>query len=135
MGDAQPGTVLLVVPEGADDFAASFLERADHHVMTYHGPEAGSGCPLLRGEECPQYEGAHGIVFSLDLSNAAHRTILRTYEQAARDVGRDLPMRVVVPPGPAAPDDVGGVLVWAGEPCAADLDGFAALVEAADRFA
>jgi hypothetical protein len=73
--------------------------------------------------------------FALDLSQPAHHTILRRYEEAARAAGRDLPMRVVVPPGPAAPDDVGGVLAWTGEPCYADLDGFAALVEAADRFA
>ncbi len=129
----EPGPILLVVPEGADDFAASFLERLDHHVTTCHGPE-GSECPLLRGDGCRWYEGAHGVVFSLDLARPAHRAILRTYEEAARAAGRDLPMRVVVPPGSEAPEDV-DVLAWPGEPCAADLDGFAALVEAADRFA
>ena len=133
MADAQPGPILLVVPDGADEFAASFLERLEHHVTTCHGPDPGTTCPLVRGEGCPSYEGAHGIVFSLDLSRPAHRAILRTYEQAARAAGRDVPMRVVVPT--PAPAEVDGVIAWAGEPSAADLDGFAALVEAADRFA
>ena len=135
MDNAQLGRILLVVPEGADDFTASFLERLDHPVTTCHGPTPGAACPMVLGEGCPWYDTAHGIVFSLDLARPAHRAVLRAYAETARSAGREIPMRVVVSAGPQPPPDVDDVVAWAGEPSVADLDGFAALVEAADRFA
>jgi len=135
MEHVEDGRILLVVPDGDDGFTASFLERSGHPVTTCHGPRPGSACPLVHGDGCAWYEGAHGIVFALDLSLPDHRAILGTYARAAKATGRDLPMRAVVPPGsplPPGPDDV---LTWAGEPSVSELDGFAALVEAADRLA
>jgi len=135
MDDVHGSPILLVVPEGDDGFAASFLERLDHEVITCHGPGPGAGCPLLHGDGCPWYEGAHGIVFSLDLTRAEHRAIVRTYADAALAAGRDLPIRVVVPEGAPVPAGYDGTIAWSGEPNVAQLDGFAALVEAAERFA
>jgi hypothetical protein len=135
MEEAKGGQILLVVPEGDDGFTASFLERSDHPVTTCHGLRTGTECPLVHGEGCAWYEGAHGIVFSLDLSGPAHRAILRTYEGALAATGRDIPVRVVVPAASQVPEELDGALAWAGEPSVAELDGFAALVEAADRFA
>ncbi len=135
MNDSDGGRILLVVPAGADDFAASVLEKLDHPVTTCHGPKPGTACPLVHGEGCEWFEEAHGIVFALDLDRPAHRAILRTYERLTEDEHRDVPIRVVIPPGSELPGGVDGEPVWSGEPTVADLDGFAALVEAADRFA
>ena len=135
MADVEPGRILLVVPEGAEDFTASILERLEHKVTTCHGPAPGTVCPLVHGDGCDWFEDAHGVVFSLDVSRPAHRAIVQAYEEAASAAGRDIPMRVVVPPGSAVPDELVGVLTWVGEPNVAELDGFAALVEAADRSA
>jgi len=131
MGTVTAGRILLVAPEGTESFTAAFLQKLDHPVTTCRGPDPGARCPLLDGRGCPSYDAAHGIVFSLDLALPAHRAILRRYADATRGAGRDLPIRVVVPQGSS---EVDGVVTWAGEPSVADLDGFAALVEAADRF-
>jgi hypothetical protein len=89
-------------------------------------------CPLLGGQGCPKFEQAHGIVFALDLDRAQHRAILARYRELARD---DLPIRAVVS---AEQQEryaalLAGVDVWDHEPSVADLDGFAARVEAGDR--
>lgn len=127
------GVILLDVPPGGEgEFDASFLERTGHPVVVCHGP-ADHLCPLLGGQACPKYDTAHGIVFELDLDRAQHRAILDRYRALSRP---DLPIRVVVRPDQAARyrDTLAGVEVWAREPTVADLDGFAARVEAADRF-
>lgn len=126
--------VLLDLPEGeaGEAFDRSFLERNEHQVEVCHGPAVGSLCPLLGGVGCPRFEGAHGIVFALDLERPQHRAILDRYRALARD---DLPLRVVTTPEQAARFAalLDGLPVWTHEPTAADLDGFAAEVEAADR--
>ncbi len=134
MEERHAGRILLVVPEGADEFTASVLERLDHPVTTCHGPRPGKDCPMVHGEGCPWFEDAHGVVFSLDLSLPAHRAILHAYRELAAAEGRDVPIRVVAPPD-ADRTEVDAALVWSHEPSVAELDGFAALVEAADRFA
>jgi hypothetical protein len=134
--DTREGRILFVVPAGADDFTATVLEKFDHPVTTCTGPEPDVVCPLVRGDGCPWFEEAHGIVFSLDLRLPAHQAILREYEHMAADAGRDLPIRVVVPAGAVIPDDLlDAARVWSANPSVAELDGFAAEVEAADRFA
>ena len=126
------GMVLLETGSAPDEaFDASFLERNGHPVVTCHGPAPGATCPLLGDDGCAMFGSAHGIVFQLDLDNPQHRAILERY----RDLRPDLPIRVV-----ARPDQLNrfGELLAAFEvlvhdPTAADLDGFAAEVEAADR--
>src|SRR6516225_7316130 len=46
------GTVLLVVPEDADHFTASVLEKLEHRVITSHGPTRSQHCPLVHGQGC-----------------------------------------------------------------------------------
>jgi hypothetical protein len=127
------GLILLDVTPGTDgEFDRSFLERSGHDVVMCHGPEDGEMCPLLAGTGCDKVDRAHGIVFALDLDVAQHRAILQRY----RDVTRpEVPIRAVVPPGQRGKysDLLGEVEVWEHEPTAAELDGFAASVEASDR--
>ena len=132
--DVQGGVVLLDVLAGEGEFDRSFLERLGHPVVTCSGPEADRFCPLLGGEGCTKFEQAHGIVFELDLDRAQHRAIVHRY----RELGRpDLPIRVVVRPDQQAryADLLAEVQVWDHSPTVADLDGFAAQVETADRYA
>lgn len=127
------GAVLLDVLPGIDaDFDASFLERTGHDVIVCHGPQD-SPCPLLAEGACAKYDAAHGIVFKLDLDDAQHRQIVTRY----RALNPDIPIRAIVRAGQAEryPDVVAAVQVWTDEPTVAELDGFAALVEAADHFA
>jgi hypothetical protein len=126
------GVVLLdVTPGSSEQFETSFLERTGHPVLVCHGPDENL-CPLLGGTGCQKFEAAHGIVFELDLDVAQHRAIVRRYRALARP---DVPIRVVVKPGQAERyrDSLEGVEVWTHEPNVAELDGFAAEVEAADR--
>lgn len=128
------GTVLLdMMPGESCDFDRSILERLGHPVTVCHGPEVATLCPLLGGEGCAKFEKAHGIVFQLDLDRSQHRAILRRYRQLARP---DLPIRVVVRTEQRErfADLLTGYEVWDHEPTVADLDGFAAEVEAADSF-
>jgi hypothetical protein len=127
MKQPQPGLILL------DDFDYEILERLGHPVVVCHGPGSERLCPLLTGEGCPMYEDAHGIAFELDLDREQHRAILAKYRELARP---DLPIRVFVTPEQAArfADLLVDFEVWSHEPTVADLDGFAAEVEAADRF-
>jgi hypothetical protein len=132
MNQPREGVILLDVSPGeAEVFDVAFLERTGHPVLVCHGPGT-NVCPLLGGEGCAKFDAAHGIVFQLDLDRPQHRDIVRRYRAVARP---DLPIRVVVGPGQADryPELLGEVEVWTQEPTVADLDAFAARVEAADR--
>ena len=135
MSDTGPesGTVLLVVPEDADQFTACILQKLEHRVITCHGPTGRHDCPLVHGQGCAWFNEAHGIVFALDLRLPEHAAIVRHYEDLAASAGRELPIRVIVPAGSDAPTTLGDVPTWYGDPTVAQLDGFAALVEATDR--
>ena len=96
MSDTGPesGTVLLVVPEDADQFTACILQKLEHRVITCHGPTGRHDCPLVHGQGCAWFNEAHGIVFALDLRLPEHVAIVRHYEDLARSVGHELPIRV-----------------------------------------
>jgi hypothetical protein len=130
--DTPGGLVLLDVLAGDGEFDQKTLARLGHPVLTCSGPEVNALCPLLGGTGCPKFDQAHGIVFELDLDRAQHRAILERYRQLARE---DLPIRVVVRPDQRVryADLLATVQVWDHQPTVADLDGFAAQVEAADR--
>jgi hypothetical protein len=126
------GMILIDIPRGADDFDRSFLEKVGHQVAVCHGPDHETPCPLLEGTDCPKIDEAHGIVFALDLERAEHRAIVNRYREVTRP---DVPIRVVVRPGQRErfASSLTGVELWEHEPTVADLDGFAAEVEATDR--
>ena len=134
MKDSSHGPVLVDV--GADesaDFETSFLEDIGHPVVLCHGPSERALCPLLAGQGCVKFDEAHGVVFELDLDRPQHRAIVEKYRKLA---AADMPIRVVV-----HADQVeryvsllANLEIWTRRPNAADLDGFAAEVEAADRF-
>ncbi|HEX6238418.1 MAG TPA: hypothetical protein VFZ68_14560 [Acidimicrobiales bacterium] len=133
MNDDQ-GTILLDASPGrAAEFDRVALERMGHPVVVCRGP-SDKVCPLLGGHGCPRFEQAHGVVFKLDLGRAQHRAILKRYQALARP---GTPIRVLVTPADAAshPHLLSGCETWTHEPTVADLDGFAAEVEAADRTA
>jgi hypothetical protein len=129
--DPHPEGVILDVTPGSAVFEQDFLERLGHPVLVCHGPEH-NVCPLLHDGTCEMLESAHGVVFQLDLDRPQHRTILKRYQEVLPE---DRPIRVVVPPGQDTryADLLGGCQVWVNQPNVADLDGFAAQVEAADR--
>ena len=127
------GVVLLdVVPGAGGVFEASFLDKVGHPVQVCHGPAPDATCPLVASETCDMFEMAHGIVFELDLDRPEHRAIVERYRVLA---GPEMPIRIVVRPGQAEryQDLVSQFEVWSHEPTVADLDGFAAEVEAVDR--
>jgi hypothetical protein len=127
------GKILIDITPGDDgEFDRSFLERTGHEVVICHGPDAGALCPLLAGAGCEKVEGAHGIVFALDLDDAQHRQILRRYRKV---VAPDVPIRAIVRPGQRSQyaELIEQFEVWEQEPTVADLDGFAAEAEAVDR--
>jgi hypothetical protein len=128
----EPSVILVDLPEGGK-FDTGFLEGLDHPVEICHGPSFGTLCPILAGEECPKAEAAHGVVFELDLDRSQHRAILRKYQEQLRE---DVPIAVVTSPEQARrhASILSGVQVWSHQPGIADLDGFAAEVDAADRF-
>ena len=128
------GVVLLDVMAGEGEFDRSILERLGHPVVTCGGPDIDKLCPLLGGAGCEKFDKAHGIVFELDLERAQHRAIVHRYRELARP---DLPIRVVVHPTQQEryAELLSEVEVWDHLPTVAELDGFAAEVEAADRFA
>jgi hypothetical protein len=131
---AHAGLVLLDVLDADGAFDRDALERIGHPVTVCNGPELRHLCPLLGGEGCEKFEQAHGIVFELDLDRAQHRAILRRYRELARP---DLPIRAVVTPEQQRRyrDLLVDIETWDHSPTVAELDGFAAEVEAADRFA
>ena len=125
--------VLLDVPTGQGEFDRDILERLGHPVAMCPGPTEGKPCPILDGKACAKFEGAHGIVFELDLDRPEHRAIVERYRARGHD---DMPIRVVVHPDQAEEyaDLLDQVEVWTHEPTVAELDGFAARVESVDRF-
>ena len=128
----EPAPILLdVAINGNESFVKDFLERVGHPVAVCHGPAVGTLCPLLGDGSCDIFEQAHGIVFELDLDRPQHRAILRKYRDLAPE---DMPIRAVVRPGQRERYDhlLTEIEVWDHRPSIADLDGFAAEVEAAD---
>ena len=130
--DYRGGVILLDACAGEGRFDQSILERLGHRVIACDGPQQGTLCPLLAGDGCEKFEAAHGVVFEFDLDRAQHRAILDRYRQIAPDV----PIRVVVSREQQAKyaDLLSQVEVWDHSPSVADLDGFAAEVEASDRY-
>jgi hypothetical protein len=126
------GYILFDIPEGQTPLDRQFLESLGHRVMVCHGPEPGKLCPILTGEGCPLAEGAHGVVFELDLDRSQHREILSRYKDLLRE---DLPIRVIVRPEQAAKyaSLLRGLKTWTHTPVSGDLDAIAAEVEAAQR--
>jgi hypothetical protein len=134
MDDWRAGVILLDVSSvDAGEFDRDLFERLGHPVIVCHGPGR-HGCPLLGHEGCSKFDKAHGIAFRLDLDRKDHRAILQRYRQLARP---ELPIRVRVSADQARryADELQAFEVWTHEPNVADLDGFAAEVEAADRLA
>lgn len=123
--------ILFDLPQGLEPTDHEFLEGLGHQVEVCHGPAQGTICPILIGEDCPLAEGAHGIVFELDLDLPEHRAILLKYKDSLR---RDVPIRVVVGPGQTERyhDLLSGLRTWAWTPVAGDLDGLAAEIESMD---
>jgi len=133
MASPRMGWVLLdAEPGDGADFDRRMLERFDHPVEVCEGPEEGTLCPLLGGSGCDKFDKAHGVVFKLDLDRAQHRAIVEEYRRAGHE---DMPIRVVCSPDQAVryAELLSGVEVWEHDPTVADLDGFAAEVEAFDR--
>jgi hypothetical protein len=129
--DTNESLVLLDVTSGGGAFEQDLVERLGHPVRVCHGPGDGV-CPLLAGKGCPDFEAAHGVIFELDLDRPQHRDVLRRYRDLARE---DVPVRAVVRPDQAEryADMLGDIEVMTHEPNVAELDGFAAEVEAGDR--
>jgi hypothetical protein len=130
--EPQQGVVLIDTTSPLDEvFDVSFLERNGHQVVVCHGPEPHTTCPLLDAQGCEMFDKAHGVIFQLDLDYPQHRAILERY----RELDDDIPIRVVVRPEQA--DRYSELLarfeVLVRDPTAADLDGFASEVEAAER--
>lgn len=135
MANNDQGAILVDIGGSeSGDFESSFLENTGHPVLICHGPAQGKACPLLAGDGCGKFDQAHGIVFELDLDRPQHRAIVERYRLLA---GADLPIKVLVHPDQAERhrELLADLEVWTRQPTVADLDGFAAEVEAADRFA
>lgn len=132
VSDVMEGMILLDVTAGEGAFDRDILERLGHVVTVCHGPEHGTLCPLLAGKGCDEFTEAHGVIFELDLDRPQHRAILRRYRELART---DVPIRVVTSVEQATryAEDLRGIEVVAHDPTVAELDGFAAEVEAVDR--
>ena len=124
-------SIILDVTPGDAGFDTSFLEPLGHPVLVCHGPDMGTACPILK-DSCSMVENAHGVVFQLDLDRPQHRAILKRYKEV---IAEDVPIWASVQPGQddQYADLLEGIDVVIGEPGPADLDGFAARVEASDR--
>lgn len=127
------GLIILDVATGDPnlEWDRSILEGMEHPVAVCHGPEMKHLCPLLAGLGCDMFENAHGVVFKLDLQRSQHRAILRLY----RELRPEVTVCAVVSPEQAERFAalLEDVQTWTHEPTVADLDGFAAQVEALDR--
>jgi hypothetical protein len=131
MDHDQMGVILDVTPGDHEGFERHLLEGMGHHVTVCHGPGDDAFCPLLEEGACEQVDKAHGVVFKLDLEREYHRRILEQYK---RTLPSDVPIAVAVQPGQETTyaEMLHGLYVWSHSPTASELDGFAALVEAAD---
>jgi hypothetical protein len=132
MNASEIGMILDVTPGDHEGFERHLLEGMGHRVEVCHGPDGHGNCPLVEEGTCDLVAGAHGVVFKLDLDRPYHRRILERYRTT---VGSDTPIAVSVRPGQEQQyaDLVDGLYLWTHQPTTAELDGFAALVEAADR--
>lgn len=131
--DTGGGMILIDIEPGKSaEFDRNFLERNGHSVVMCHGPDHGSLCPILSNAGCEAVTDAHGIVFVLDLDRPQHRAILSRYTDVIRP---EVPIKVVVQPGQREkyPELLDRVEIWEHSPTVADLDGFAAKVEASER--
>jgi prepilin-type N-terminal cleavage/methylation domain-containing protein len=95
----------------------------------------GSGKQILRRLDFIRSEAqirGREMSVELDLDRAQHVAIVKRY----REVNPDIPIRVVVPAAQMtrAKSLLADVEIWKGQPTVADLDGFAAEVEAVERF-
>lgn len=128
---SEPSLILVDIPDG-QQVDTGFLEGLGHSVAICHGPEPKHLCPILSGEGCEMAEGAHGVVFLLDLDRPQHRAILKQYKDVLRE---DVPIRVKVSSEQARKyaDLLQGIHSWTEVPAAGDLDGFSAEVEAAEQ--
>ncbi|MFW2383000.1 MAG: hypothetical protein ACN4GZ_14700 [Acidimicrobiales bacterium] len=131
MNERDQGVILDVTPGNHERFERRLLEGAGHEVNVCHGPDASHPCPLLEEGACEEVDKAHGVVFKLNLDTEDHRRILAAYKENIPD---DMPIGVAVEPGQEVSyaELLEGLYVWTSTPNAAELDGFAALVEAAD---
>jgi hypothetical protein len=131
MMEHEQGVILDVTPGDHEHFERRLLEGSGHEVRVCHGPGVAHSCPLLEEGVCEEVNRAHGVVFKLDLDREYHRRILATYKETIPD---DMPLAAAVQPGQETTyaDLLDGLYVWSHTPNAAELDGFAALVEAAD---
>jgi hypothetical protein len=131
-GADHEGMILVDVTDSGDTFDQDVLARLGHHVKVCHGPRHGTLCPLLAGTGCEDFEDAHGVLFELDLDRPQHRAILRRYRELARP---EIPIRAIVTPEQAEryAEELSDIEVLSHAPSVADLDGFAAEVEASDR--
>lgn len=131
MMSEEEGAILDVTPGDHEGFERRLLEGAGHPVRVCHGPGSEDYCPLVEEGVCEDVSRAHGVVFKLDLDREYHRPILEEYK---RTIPSGTPIAVAVEPGQEETyaDLIEGLYVWSHQPTAAELDGFAALVEAAD---
>ncbi|MDH3299273.1 MAG: hypothetical protein OES24_02075 [Acidimicrobiia bacterium] len=132
MANKQMGMILDVTPGDYEAFERRLLEGTGHRVESCHGPESRGGkCPMLEGETCSLIDEAHGVVFKLDLDRETHRRILEAYKQKLPE---GAPIAVALQEGQEETyaDLLTGIHVWDHQPTSSDMDGFAALVEAAD---
>ena len=123
-------SIILDVTANQGTSESRFLEPLGHPVLVCHGPDIGKACPILKGE-CAQVDGAHGVVFQLDLDRPQHRAILRRYQEV---LAEDIPLWASVLPGQESEYEelLSGVQVVVGDIGAGDLDAFASQVEASD---
>jgi hypothetical protein len=133
MEDEGSGMILDVTPGDHERFERHLLEGMGHRVEVCHGPSGHQGCPLLEDGTCELVDDAHGVVFKLDLGRDEHRRILERYRTT---LPPGTPIAVSVQPGQEQQhaELLDGLYLWEHEPTPSDLDGFAALVEASDRF-
>ena len=126
------GEILIdVVDPEYGAFAEGFIGTTGHPTTVCHGPGESHPCPVLEGAHCEHLEDAHGVVFQFNLDDPVIRDILQKYKDL---VPLDIPIRVVVTDEQREQyaDLLDGFQIWGREPTVADLDGFAAEVEAAD---
>lgn len=124
--------ILFDLPVGEEPVDRAFLEGLGHEVRVCHGPPQGTLCPILTDEGCPLAQGAHGIIFELDLGRPQHRAILERYKSSLRS---DVPIRVVARQDQIARhrETLAGLHTWTRTPVAGDLDAMAAEVESSQR--